>query len=195
MAVVLGESAGIITAAAFHDHDPAGTGGTIDGYTVAGKYTSPAGTNRIIEIGWYLSVDTSAAAYECGVYTNDPTGDSNNGKPNVKVGSFATGQSTILSTQGWYKYTGLNITIDASTIYWVAVGVSNVGAPQTDTSSSTGDRYGYKAVADGVLTDPWGTTDGGVAKSVAAIYAIYEAAAPAGGNRRRRILICGRQAA
>lgn len=61
MALVKGTNCGFLTESPSGDPD-AGASGTQDGYTAVQNVTSPAGNNKIIELGWYQNFSSNDAA-------------------------------------------------------------------------------------------------------------------------------------
>ena len=172
MALVKGTNCGFITTSPSVDPD-ASAQGTQDGYQAASKFTSPAGNNKVTEIGWYQdSTSNDAAEYSCGIYSHD-AGDN---EPNALIATQSTGQSTTANTDAWYKYTGLNISISESTTYWIATGQEGVsGANRLDRESDAGEQRDYKTAEAGpnYLSDPWGDSSG-AGGYLNAYYAKYE---------------------
>ena len=78
------------------------------------------------------------------------------------------------TTSGWKRVTGLNISITAANIYWIAVQVDS--APNTNTNYT--DDAGEKAdtIIVSTLPDPWGASTLENTRLMS-IYAVYEAAA------------------
>lgn len=171
MPLVKGANCGFLLASPTVDPN-AGASGTQDGYTAVQNFTSPAGNNKIIELGWYQnSGSNDVAAYSMGVY-DDVSG------PNILITAQSIGNSTVANTAGWYKYTGLNIPIDAETVYWIGVGQEAVtGANSIDREASQGlgdiRHYGSLGSAPNYLTDPYASSGSG--DYLLAYYAVYEA--------------------
>jgi len=175
MALTKGTNCGFVSSAP--STDPNATLAPNSGYTVALKDTSPAGTNNVTALGWYQSAsnNNSDDDYDLAVYSHDAT----NNRPNTIVGSKATGQATTADTEGWYTYTGLSISIDASTTYWLAIGVESTGAyTGYDRQDSAGDKYDYKDTGDSMCPATWGTSNG-TSERLLGVYALYAAASGA----------------
>lgn len=165
MAITKGTNAGFVSAAP--SADPDGTGGVIK--VRANKDTSPTGSYKVTEIGWYQSLATcESEAYEMAIYSHDAVND----KPNAAIGSISTGQTTG-TTAGWKKYTGLSISLTSATSYWIALGCAWTGTyPRMDyVTGYAGVRYATNA--ESTLSDPFGTCTG-VDETYIAIYALYE---------------------
>ena len=177
MAIVTGTNAGFVTVAP--SVDPEGSVAEISGRANGVRFTSPAGTNHIIELGWYQAIGTNPANdWAMGLYDDD----AGNNRPGNIIGSVAG--TLDATTEGWFS-AATDIALTASTIYWLVV--------QTD---GTGNRYdfassgGTRLVIDSghtELPDPYPAPDTALNDHNAAFYALWEAVA--GGIvvlRRRR---------
>jgi len=121
MALTEGTNCGFCASAPTADPG-AGTETVIDNRNWLSKFTTPAGCTTISELGFYIMSTThSAVAYKIAIYTHNSGSDA----PQDLVGSIQTGQNLTGSTAGWYKYTGLNISVSESTIYWLGVEVAD----------------------------------------------------------------------
>lgn len=177
MALVIGTNCGFVGSAP--SGDPSGNNTTdMDGRNIAVKDTSPAGNNVVTEIGWWQGMTTNdSATYEAGIYSHD----SGNNSPDTLIGSVATGQSCPATTAQWNKYTGLNISISGSTVYWIAVGIVGVTNPcSMDRDTISGARRGYVADANGTLDASWGASFTASDDNMLGIYAVYEEASASG---------------
>lgn len=170
MTITLGTNAGFVTTAP--TGDPGGTSSqTLDGYSNAIKHTTPSGTTTVTEIGWWASVTPSSEDVEVAIYTDVA------GEPVNFVGSKVTGLSTGGTGGVWVRYTGLNISLDASTVYWIGIQVDG-GTAQTDHKHS-GGQFRQKARIQ--LVDPFGTAT--VSNDdVPTVYALVETEEPTGIN-------------
>lgn len=168
--LVVGTNCGFVSAAP--SIDPGETGLPCDGNAFAFRATSPAGNNVITEIGfWQGGSENDDAKYNVGIYNND------DGEPGSLIATQKTGQSTT-NTPGWYKYTGLNIAISPSTVYFIAVGIEPVSQSNwTDFVWDADELYRFEALESETLSDPF-VVDGGPTMLIS-IYAKYEAAPPA----------------
>lgn len=176
MAVAIGISAGFC--ASTPTADPTGSPYTVDGQQIATVDTSPSGSNEVTELGFYQSqFNNDAAEYSCGLYSHDAVND----RPNALISSQSTGQSTTASTQGWYAYTGLSISLTASTTYWVAVGMEAVSAANNLDFSGTGKfrQNNHVESSPSFLSDPFGSPESSFSV-IASIFAKYEAVGAAG---------------
>lgn len=174
MAVVIGTNSGFC--AASPSGDPSGAETVIDGAARAQKDTSPAGNNVITEIGFYTDQATEESNFEVGIYEHN-VGDDN---PEALVEKSAVNAKG--TGAGWKKVTGLNISINASTIYWIAVQVDNTATPtKIDYSAGGGEKSDVKSIQT-TLTDPWAVS-GGTDAIIAAVYAVYAEAASAGAGK------------
>ena len=169
MAVVKGTNCGFVTAAPAAD--PAGANGPIDTVAMAFKDTTPAGSYKVTEIGWYCDNATEAAEFDVGIYSHD----AGNDRPNALVGVSANNAKG--TDAGWKKITSLNIALTGGTIYWVAIQLDNT-ATETNLNYNPGDKYNSK---DGqtALPSSWGTSDGS-ASILVSVYALI-VPVPSGG--------------
>jgi hypothetical protein len=166
MALVKGTNCGFVTVAP--TAIPYGDGSIIADYRAnAFKDTAPTGAVAVTEIGWYTDQNTEEANFEVGIYDHN-TGDNN---PEAVVGSLSQTHAKG-TTSGWKVATGLNISITAGTIYWLAFQLDNT-ATQTNvnTQDSAGDKTSIKDAVS-ALSNPWGIDDASVPRMLA-IYAVY----------------------
>ena len=179
MALVLGTNCGFVTEAPTDDPEGATTV-TCDYKATALKVTSPAGATKVTEIGWYSGTATQAANTQVGIYDHN-SGDNNPENLLGSSGDFAKGTGA-----GWKVATGLDITIDPETIYWIAFQLDNTAtASKLDISSTAGEKLDSKT-SQTALTNPWGIS-GEPLEYLGAIYAVYEAEAPTGTNMQINI--------
>jgi len=168
--LVLGSNCGFVTETPTADPDNFQAGS--DGQAFALMHTSPAGNNKVVEIGfWQGESDNAAAAYNVGIYAD------NAGSPGALIATQSSGQSTTVNTSGWYKYTGLNLSLTAATDYWISVGMEPVNpANNMDYLSAPGSGVALKfdSLANSTLLDPF-EVEGGNANILYSIYAKYEA--------------------
>jgi hypothetical protein len=114
MALAYGTNCGFVTTAP--TADPGGSAIDQDAFTNALKDTAPVGAITVTEIGWWCDNATEESNYEIGLYTHDAVND--------RPGTLIAGHSHTNAkgtTSGWKVASGLNITITAGTIYWLAV--------------------------------------------------------------------------
>lgn len=170
MAIVVGTNAGFVTSSP--SADPAGTITAIDAKAVAFLDTAPATAIRVIEIGIWIDNATQAADFEFGIYTDNAV----DNEPEALVGSKVTIAKG--TTSGW-KSQSCNIAITAGTDYWIALQLDNTATGTNANWAVVAGEFARKDTpAQTALTDPWGTSDGLLARRFA-IYAKWEAA-PAG---------------
>lgn len=164
MAVVKGTNAGFVSSAPVAD--PSGTAFFIDTHSEAVKDTSPAGNNKITEIGWWCDNATEETNFEVGLYDHDAGSD----KPdNLLYSDTVNAKGT---DSGW-KTVSVDWAISASTIYWIAVQVDDTAtATNCDRNANGADRRSIDTSST-FLPDPW--TDGG-GGWYDAIYAKHEEA-------------------
>lgn len=167
MAVVTGVNSGFVTVAPVGD--PAATNNPTDTDATAVKGTGPAGVNNITEIGWWCDNATQEANFEVGLYDHDvPTNKPGNLLFSDTVNAKGTGS-------GWKVVSGLEWSIDAGTIYWIAIQLDNTAT--TTQANFTAVGASVLTVIDPAhteLTDPFG--GGNQNNFPFAIYAKHEAA-------------------
>jgi hypothetical protein len=165
MAVVIGTNAGFVSSAPVAD--PTGTATLMDTHATGLKDTSPAGTNKITEIGWWCDNATEEANFEVGLYSHH----AGNDKPDARL--FVDNTNAKGTGSGW-KTVAVDWVISASTIYWIAAQLDNT-ATQTniDRNADAGDRRSIITAGD-TLNNPWdvGSNETSWAE---AIYAKWEA--------------------
>lgn len=175
MALVLGTNCGFVAVAPVAD--PQGAfGNSIENFTRGARDTSPAGTNKITEIGWWKNAGSEDVNFEVGLYNE--TG----GKPKNLI-SVSRTNSTGVDT-GW-KTVAVDWDIDPSTVYWLEVQVDNTtGATSIDETSSGGSGRSSLNNQTTLLNDLSGSSvdsDG-----FCAVYAVWEEAAT-GATRKVKI--------
>jgi hypothetical protein len=90
------------------------------------------------------------------------------------------------TTAGWKKATGLNITIVASTTYWIAVQLDNTAtATNMNQAVDAGEKQDGKG-AQTTLTDPWAVSAASYGQ-LTGFYALYETTPAAGGAKNAQI--------
>ena len=174
MAIVLGTNAGFVTTAP--TGDPTAIGGLGDDVVVATRDTSPATAIKITEIGWWTDDESEEINFEIGLYDATET----DGKPGALLEVERT--NTHGGSAGWTRVTGLNWTISSSTDYWLSVQIDNTASTTgIDRITSGNSGFAILNAPQTTLPDPFGSpvfdADGAFA-----IYAIWEAAVPAGGK-------------
>lgn len=170
MAVVLGTSAGFVTAAP--TSDPVGTNiSTIDDFCLAQKDVAPVGATKITEIGWYTGENTNEVNYELGLYAHDV--DTNKPTTRLQVDT----NNAKGTTKGWKKVT-VDWDITAGTTYWLALQVDYVNdTVYIDRSSSSGAAYNWSSSAgQTALITPWPASFT-TTNYIIAIYAVWESGA------------------
>ncbi|UCE06514.1 MAG: hypothetical protein JSW07_00280 [bacterium] len=173
MALSLGTNCGFVTEAP--EADPDGSAAATSGRSRVLKDTSPATAIKVTEIGWWADNATQEANFEVAIYNAD--GVVVPGEAGTMVDSDTTNAKG--TDAGWKRCTGLNISIESSTDYWIAIQCDfTVTSTNIDYSSSGGSGYDYKS--EGTLNDPYGGGALADADGMLAIYAVWEAAA--GGN-------------
>ncbi len=168
-AVVMGTSAGFVTEAPTGDPNAA-VNQVADASYWSLKDTSPSNAGKIVEIGWYSEVNSNAANFEVGIYDHN----SGNDEPKDLIAVYRTNaKGTVL---GWKTVT-VDIEISGSTIYWIAFQVDDTAVTTYVGFDNAGIRTGYKQFGPSTLPS---TFDGSIySGGPLAIYAVWEAAAPA----------------
>jgi hypothetical protein len=179
MALVKGTNCGFVTDAPVADPD--GSLDATDGRSLAFQDTTSAGATTVTEIGWWCDNATEEANFEVGIYDhaagpNDPG--------NLLAGEDRTNAKG--TGAGWKIVVGLNITVSASTVYWIASQLDNTA---TQTNLNYTNDGGEEARLDlaNTLEDPWQNLLD--YNRLLAMYAVWEGAAPPAGIpilRRRR---------
>ena len=158
MAVVLGTSSGFVIVSP--TADPAGTNTVIDGASVVTKDTSPVGSIKITEIGWYRESGTNAANFEIALYSEV------SGVASARLFVDATNSST---SSGWIV-TAVDWAISENTAYWLAVQMdAHTGSSNIDTNVSGGAGID-RLTGQTTLNNPYG---GGAVLDADGMYAIY----------------------
>lgn len=174
-AIVEGTNAGFVTSAP--TDDPSGADvDAVDNYAYGLRFTSPAATVTVTEIGWWCDNATEEANFEVGIYSHDAA----NERPNVLLASNKTNAKG--TTAGW-KTSTVSYTLSASTIYWLAVQLDDTTTTTNfDYTSDVSYKRDRKSSGTTTLPDPtWGLT-ASTRNYIYAIYAVYTAAPPAGVN-------------
>lgn len=166
MAVVLGTSAGFVTAR------PTGTpdtnGSTLDTNAVAFRDTAPAGATAITEIGWFCPAATEAANFQVGLYSDDAVND----EPEDRL---AVSGDTAKGTDAGWKYAAVSYAVSAGTKYWIAVQLDDTttGTNYIYTVDGGGTSYRAYKSSQTELPAAWGTSSGKGADRVISFYVVY----------------------
>lgn len=145
MSVVLGTNAGFVTTAPVAD--PTGALLTLDNAARSLKHTTPAGTSKIVKVGWYHSGTSTAGDYEIGLYAHNEGTD----KPAALL--YSTTPVTSGTTEGW-KTQVVDWAVNPSTIYWLAVQLDAVSGDSKIDYESSGGRSSID-VGINTLQNPW----------------------------------------
>lgn len=165
MALVKGTNCGFVTVAP--TANPSGSASTNDNYVIGLKDVAPVGATIVTEIGWWCDNATEESNFEVGIYDHNAT---DNNPENLLAGASQTNAKG--TTAEWKRVTGLNISITAESIYWIAVQLDNTAtATSTDAALVTGEKYDYIGNAT-TLPNPFGTS-GGTSEKLIAFYAVY----------------------
>ena len=167
MVVDLGTNAGFVSSTP--SADPAGTAAAWGIMILGQKDTSPAGNNRVTEIGFYQdkSIEVSVD-YDVAIYDHDSIND----KPDDIIGS-STGNALITSAKAWNVVTGLNISLTASTAYWVVARIDDDPNTLINYSSDSGSRE-MDGPMGSSLPDPWNNVGDAYDDYSYAMFAKYE---------------------
>ena len=168
MAVVSGTSAGFVSSQPIND--PVGDAGYDDkgNYIMGVQDTSPAGTNSVTDMGWWVETTGEDGNFEVGIYSNDDTGPD----PNVLLASNTTNSKG--TTAGWKRST-VSYGLTENTPYWICVQVDDtITAIKPNYSTETGT---YAVNVDSKTTLPAEWPGAGTNSNTAfAVYALYSAA-------------------
>ena len=170
MALTEGTNCGFCAAAPSGGNPEIGYTGTLDNYGYASKFTSPATAETVTEIGWYCVNATQEANFEVAIYDHASGTD----LPDSIVGSKSDTNAKGTGA-GWKAVTGLNITIDPSTIYWIAVQLDNTATATSYTRRSNGS-YRVSLKSESTLPDPWERV--AEIDYLQSFYAVWEAGTP-----------------
>ena len=167
MALVVGTNCGLVTVAP--TSDPIGSGRyTIDNYGRAIKITTTDAIT-ISEVGWWCDTATEESNFEIGLYSHDAV----NNRPGTLLQVERTNAKG--ASAGWKKKSGLSWSLNASTIYWLAVQLDDTSTiSYVDyQTGATGERYSYNSSLS-TLPSTW-TATGTADNTVLAIYGVYSA--------------------
>ncbi len=171
MALVIGTNCGFVTTSP--TADPTEGNLSVDESAANVKDTSPSGDNIVTEMGWWCDKATQEADFELGVY------DHNSGDDEAEALIGKSSPTAKGTDAGWKVVTGLNISISASTIYWLAIQLDDTATSSTINVGGSG-RRSFK-INQTTLEDPWGTSFN-FQPSLLAVYALVETTAAAAGN-------------
>ena len=169
MALVIGTNCGFVSSAPVDD--PEGTSTLQDNYAIAINDTAPEGAVKVTEIGWWCDNATQEANFEVAIYTDD----AGHTYPKDLVGSKSDTNAKGTGA-GWKRVTGLNISITAGNVYWIAVQLDDTSTSTQAVYDTLGGSTARSAISGAsTLNDPWGSTNTGA--TYRAFYAVYETAA------------------
>ncbi len=164
MAIVIGTSAGFVTAAP--SGDPNGGSSTAQDTTSrAIKDTCPAVLTKISEVGWYCNNATPEANYEVGLYSHDAGND-------VPLNRLFVDNTNAKGTGAGWKTATVNWTITPETVYWIAIQLDNTTPNSAIDFETTGSRTSIMT-SQSSLAHPWNSA--GITAYIMAIYAKVEA--------------------
>jgi len=165
MALTMGVNQGLVTESPVAD-PTANYNENIDNYVRAIKVTSPVGSNKITQMGWWCNNETQEANFEFGLYSHH----AGNDKPDARL--FHSITNAKGTNAGW-KTAVVDWAMVAETIYWIAVQVDDTATSTKCDYERTSDRTSYKGSTGG-LSNPY---PAGSTESIwpYAIYAKYEA--------------------
>ena len=145
MAVVLGTSAGFVTTAPTSDPDGSFVI-TLDTFARAVRDTTPSGTIKIIDIGWWCDSTTNESNYEVGIYSSTGTS-----YPNTAISLYQTNAKG--TTTGWKKVT-VDIDLNPETVYWIAVQLDDTSSNTSSNLELSGSRT--SSLSATTLPGTWG---------------------------------------
>jgi len=166
MALEWGINQGLITASPVDD-PIASYNSTVDNQCHSIKVTSPAGTNKITEIGWWCDNATEETNFEVGLYSHNVGND----KPENRL---EWSNTNAKGTDAGWKKVAVDWAISAETIYWIAIQVDDTATETLCGQERTDYRRSLKTNIGG-LTDPWPAST--ETTWPYGIYALWEAAA------------------
>lgn len=167
MSLSLGTNCGFVTSAP--SSDPSASYATWDGFAIGFKVTSPAGSNDLTEIGWWVDLVDTPGTFDVAIYSHD----SGNDWPGSILAS-TTGTSTG-SSAGVWKAASINYSMTASTTYWLVVQMDAVaGAIRSNDQQPGGEHYEWLTASE---LPTWDGSGGGNTNILVAIYGLYSAAA------------------
>ena len=149
MAVVKGTNAGFVSEAPVADPGGTSPGSKVDNLHSAMKDTSPIGSGKITEIGFWCDNATEEANFEVGLYSHNVGED----KPATRL--YVDNTNAKGTGAGW-KTVVVDWEIDPETIYWIAVQVDNTATTtNTDWNTNGADRRSLGGAA-ATLPEIWG---------------------------------------
>lgn len=165
-ALVLGTNVGFVTVAP--TGDPTAATSSIDNKSRAVKDTSPIGSIKVVEIGWWCDGATEEANFEVGLYSHNLGDD----EPEERL--YVDDTNAKGTSAGW-KTVVVDWEIDAETVYWIASQLDDTPtATNTNGASSTGVRLSQLYSPQTILVNPWGSSDQLLNNYAFALYAVVE---------------------
>jgi len=163
MAVVVGTNSGFVLATP--SIDPSGSEITIDTWTFAQRDTSPVGSAKIVEVGWYCADATEEANYEVGLYSDST---------DLPATLLYSARTNAKGTGAGWKSVIVDWAISASTTYWIGVQLDDTAtATHLDYNNSAGGGNSRKN-AQATLAEPFGVPTTTALTQATAIYGKYE---------------------
>jgi hypothetical protein len=132
-----------------------------DSFTQAGKFTAPAGSISLTEIGFYIDNTPSSGNYRVGIYAN------NSGAPGALLAS-AVATAVV---HGWNR-AAVSYSITPGTIYYLAVQLDNTDVMNTLYADSITEDNPFRS-GQTSLADPFGTPSFTLYRTPG-IYGLYE---------------------
>ena len=163
MSLVIGTNCGFVSAAP--TEDPGGIDAAIDYYPRSNLHTSPIGTYKVVEIGWYSNdYADPGGSFQIGIYSDS------SGVP----GTLLAVEEAVLSGPAGWQAAIFNYELESGTDYWLAV-VQEASHPSTNVASATTGADDYSVhFNSNILPEPW--VEGGSGTMLLAVYAKYEVA-------------------
>lgn len=165
--LVLGTNCGFVTVA------PTDDPGNHTSYDIGGqarviRHTSPVGSTKITEIGWYISAGEETN-YEIGLYSANGTIVPGEAETLLYVSRTQLAGDTI---PGW-EHVSVDWNISENTVYWIAIQIDNAFSDISGTYANSGGE-GQDAKVGTTLPNPFGGGAISDADAMEGIYAVYE---------------------
>ena len=167
MALTDGVNCGFVSTAP--TADPAASSAPAQGRHIMVKFTSPAGSNKATELGWWLENVPTDFQWEMAIYTHDGGTD----LPDVILGSKIT--DTADGGADRWVTGAVDIVLVASTTYWLVIATELIGGPDYNFQTTGGVKLGVESGNAAPLDDPYTGSPSTFADHLAALYAQFEA--------------------
>ena len=176
MALVLGTNCGFVTEAPTGDLSSSSSFSYANNKAYVSKYTSPIGITKITEMGWWCDDAFTDGNFEVGLYAADGAG----GIAGTRL--YVDDTNAKGADAGWKTVT-VDWEVEEETPYWLGFQFSSSsGSTSILFSTSGGEGIDYLSSVTS-LSNPFGGGTLYDADGFISVYAVYEAAAPAGTNQ------------